>query len=160
MITIGPTSKPISGSIAYIRDGHYLVFENRQGRLDAGKMLAFSTLVLELDGDNGKLQYPEGFLSMGGWVPQSLPMPDLFDRSLYSDIIPMAGVAYPAEDFSAGHGEFFAEYDADKNLLRVAREGVEPSRTAIRFCEGAAIGFLGSAVADLWIIDPLFRDSF
>lgn len=160
MINIGPVSTPISGSLAYVRDNHYVIFENRESGLDAGSMLAFSTLVLEIDGDDGRLQYPDGFLPMGGWTFRSLPMPELVDRSLYSDIIPMTGAAYPAENFSAGHGDFFPEYDAEKNLLRLTRDGVEPSRTAIRFCEGAALGFQGAAVADLWIIDPLFRDTW
>ncbi|AZZ48678.1 hypothetical protein C5C45_15865 [Rathayibacter rathayi] len=160
MINIGPICEPISGTVAFVRDGFHFVFENRQGGLDAGTMLKFSTLVVEIDGDDGKLQYPEGFLSMYEWVPRSFTKPDLIDRRLYSDIIPMTGAAYPAENFSAGHGDFFPEYDADKNLLRLTREGVKPSQTAIQFCEGAALGFQEKAVADLWIIDPLFRDTW
>lgn len=159
MIAIGPESKPISGSIVYIREDHSFAFENRQTDLDSGSMLVLSTLVIEIEGEDGRLQYPEGYLSMGGWRPRSLSMPDLIDRSLYSDIIPITGAAYPVEEFTPGAGNFFPEYDANKNLLRLARKGVKPSKTAVRFCEGAAIGFQGDVVADLWIIDPLFRDS-
>ncbi|WP_146077071.1 hypothetical protein [Rathayibacter rathayi] len=159
MINIGPESKPISGSIVYIKEDHSFTFENQQTGLNSGSMLVLSTLVIEIDGKDGRLQYPEGYLSMGGWRPRSLSMPDLLDRSLYSDIIPMTGAAYPVEEFAAGVGNFFPEYDANKNLLRLARKRVRPSKTAVRFCDGAAMGFEGDVVTDLWIIEPLFRDS-
>ncbi|WP_181137027.1 hypothetical protein [Rathayibacter toxicus] len=46
-------------------------------------MTVFDTLVVELEEETGRLQYPDGFAPREDWIPRKLVMPELVDRAVY-----------------------------------------------------------------------------
>ncbi|PPI13190.1 hypothetical protein C5C51_10650, partial [Rathayibacter toxicus] len=152
--------EPISGEIVYVAEDYAFNYRNRPAGLDAGTMIVFDTLVVEIDEETRRFQYPDGYAPRGGWIPRKLAMPELVDRAVHIEWTEPTGVAYGALCMGITNKEFEMQYDKDANILRFAQPGVPESKVAAQFCNGAAIGIDDGKVVDLWIIHPKFEERY
>ncbi|WP_146256472.1 hypothetical protein, partial [Rathayibacter toxicus] len=95
-IYFGEYMEPISGEIVYVAEDYAFNYRNRPAGLDAGTMIVFDTLVVEIDEETRRFQYPDGFAPREDWIPRKLAMPELVDRAVHIEWTEPTGVAYGA----------------------------------------------------------------